>query len=178
MYRFVMMLTYSRIICGPLIYIISIFFEQFFFAFLIFVYASITDYFDGLLSRKYEVSSSLGALLDPIADKILLASSLITLIVYSGDIFIGLISMIILIREFWVSALREFASQLGKSSKIKVKFLAKVKTSAQFFSIGCFLLSFAYNNSLGIFISSFLLFLSMLITIKTALNYTIELFND
>ena len=80
--------------------------------------------------------------------------------------------MFLLLREYWVAGLREYTALNNIQSASKVSYLAKVKTSIQFMSISSFYLSFSYDLSLGIFLSSFLLFLSLLISLKTGMEYT------
>ena len=70
---------------------------------IIFILCSVSDFLDGYLARKFDHESSLGKLLDPIADKILLCSAILAIILITNDYFIGLMGMIILVREFWVS---------------------------------------------------------------------------
>lgn len=172
MKSFIMFLTYSRIVFGPVIFVLAVFMNLFMLSLIIFVLCSISDYLDGFLARKYHYESQLGKLLDPIADKILLCSSVIAIILISNDYFIGFIGMLILLREFWVSGLREFTAKYNLEGASDVSFLAKVKTTLQFIAIGSYFFSFEYDLSLGIFLSSFLLFLSLLVSLKTGLQYT------
>ena len=172
MKSFIMMLTYSRIIFGPFIFVLSVFFEMFLISLVLFLIGSISDFLDGFLARKFNEESSLGKLLDPIADKILLCSMIFAIILITNDYFIGLMGMLILIREFWVSGLREYTAINNIQDASDVSFLAKIKTTLQFIAIASFLFSFAYSVSLGIFVSSFILFLSLLVSFKTGLTYT------
>ena len=71
MKNFVLFLTYTRILCAPIIFILIIFFSEFTASLFLFILAAISDYFDGVLARRFKVSSELGAILDPIADKVL-----------------------------------------------------------------------------------------------------------
>ena len=167
-----MLLTYFRVISGPIIFVLSVFLELYFFSFLLFVFSAITDFLDGFLARKFNATSSFGAFLDPVADKLLLCSTIISIILITNDYFIGLIGMFLLLREYWVAGLREYTALNNIQSASKVSYLAKVKTSIQFMSISSFYLSFSYDLSLGIFLSSFLLFLSLLISLKTGMEYT------
>ena len=167
-----MLLTYLRIFCGPLIFIISVFFEMYLASLVIFVVCSFSDFLDGYLARKFNKESSLGKLLDPIADKILLCSTILSIILITNDYFIGFMGTLILIREFWVSGLREYTAVNNIQGASDVSYLAKIKTTLQFIAIGSYLLSFSYNLSIGIFISSFILFLSLLVSIKTGITYT------
>ncbi len=172
MKNFIMLLTYLRIFFGPLVFVISVFFEMYFASLIIFIICSISDFLDGYLARKFNKESSLGKLLDPIADKILLCSMILSIVLITNDYFIGLMGTLILIREFWVSGLREFTAANNIQGASDVSYLAKIKTTLQFFAIGSYLFSFSYNLSLGIFISSFILFLSLLVSFKTGISYT------
>ena len=138
----------------------------------IFIVCSASDFLDGYLARKFNQESSLGKLLDPIADKILLCSAILAIISITNDEFISFMGVIILIREFWVSGLREYTAANHIQDASDVSFLAKIKTTLQFTAIGSYLFSFSYGLSLGVFISSFILFLSLLVSLKTGMTYT------
>ena len=172
MKNFIMLLTYLRILFGPLIFVLSVFFEMYLASLIIFVVCSVSDFLDGYLARKFNQESSLGKLLDPIADKILLCSAILAIILITNDEFIALIGAIILIREFWVSGLREYTAANHIQGASDVSFLAKIKTTLQFMAIGSYLFSLSYSLSLGVFISSFILFLSLLVSLKTGITYT------
>ena len=172
MKNFIMLLTYLRILFGPLIFVLSVFFEMYLASLIIFVVCSVSDFLDGYLARKFNQESSLGKLLDPIADKILICSAILAIILITNDEFIALMGAIILIREFWVSGLREYTAANHIQGASDVSFLAKIKTTLQFMAIGSFLFSLSYSLSLGVFISSFILFLSLLVSLKTGITYT------
>ena len=89
-----------------------------------------------------------------------------------NESFLNLVCLIIIIREFWVSGLREFSAKRFSDDITKVTYLAKIKTAVQFIGIATFFLTFAIQFQLGIFLSNFVLFMSMLITVKTGLDYT------
>ena len=177
MKQFVLFLTLFRIFAGPCIFFLVFVLDANLLALLIFIVASFTDFLDGKLARSYNVESSLGAILDPIADKILVLFALFTITLITKDPFIGGMSAVILAREFWVSALRELAAQHSKSEATKVTFLAKAKTTVQFSAITMFLLGFEIDNAFIIFLGSFMLFLALLLTLKTALDYSRKVFN-
>ncbi len=178
MQNFIMFLTFSRIFFGPLIYVLSVFFEMYLVSLIIFIMCSVTDFFDGYLARKFNHESSLGKLLDPIADKILLCSCLLSVLTLTKDPFVGLFVMMILIREFWVSAIREFNALKSNTNLSEVTFLAKIKTTIQFAAIISYYFSFYLELSLGIFVSTFILFLAVVITFKTGLEYTKKTFHQ
>lgn len=101
----------------------------------IYVIAAITDFFDGYLARKWGQQSALGKMLDPIADKVLVAVVLLVLaadgVLFGGHIWAAII---ILAREVLVSGLREFLGQLSVS--VPVTQIAKWKTTVQLVAIG------------------------------------------
>ena len=173
---FIQLLTYFRILIAPIIFILITLFDFYGWALLLFFIASITDYWDGFLARKYNIESMLGAILDPIADKILVTFIIIALSIELSSVFIGLVGGIILVREFWVGALRDFNARQNNSDATKVTSLAKIKTSIQFITFSSYLLGLALNNSLVLFTSNFLLFLALIITLQTGLSYTMSTF--
>ena len=153
MYNFIQFLTYFRIIAGPIIFILILLFQFYGIALIILILASASDYWDGFLARKHSLTSSLGAVLDPIADKILITFTLIALSVDLGSIYVAFISSIILAREFWVSALRDLNARNGNEEATSVTFLAKTKTSIQLITLCGFLTGLYLHNSLILFLS-------------------------
>lgn len=109
-------------------------------AFAIFVVASITDFFDGWIARKYNQETNLGAFLDPVADKILISVILISVLTQHAEGWLGIYLMICTIviigREILISALREFMAQRQVRNAVAVKYIGKVKTTAQIFALG------------------------------------------
>lgn len=107
-------------------------------AFWLFVAAAATDFFDGLLARRWHVESTAGAILDPIADKILVCGAILGLLSLGGfqqDYRQFVVpAALILFREFAVSALREYTA--GRGVKLPVTTLAKWKTTIQLVAIG------------------------------------------
>jgi cardiolipin synthase len=86
MKNFVLGLTLLRLILSPIIFILIVFFESYWLALIFFLIAATTDYYDGLLARKYNVESKLGAILDPIADKVLVVFMIITVVVLTQNL--------------------------------------------------------------------------------------------
>ena len=169
-------LTYFRIFIAPIILILIIQIDFYGWALIFFLLASISDYWDGYLARKYNLESRMGAVLDPIADKILVTFLILALSIELSSIFIGLIGGGILAREFWVNALRDFNARNGRADLTKVTSMAKLKTTIQFFAFSSYLLGLFLGNSLLLFLSNFILFLSFIITLQTGLIYTIATF--
>jgi CDP-diacylglycerol--glycerol-3-phosphate 3-phosphatidyltransferase/cardiolipin synthase len=102
---------------------------------ILFGLAAITDLFDGYLARKLEQTSKFGEFLDPVADKLMVATCLVLLVHTDARISVGLIAAVIIGREITVSALREWMAGLGARSKVKVGWAGKVKTTFQMFGI-------------------------------------------
>ncbi len=102
----------------------------------IFTLAGITDVLDGYLARKLNQTSSLGAFLDPVADKLMVAVALVLLVQQNPDIYLTLAAAVIIGREITVSALREWMAEIGARSKVAVSILGKLKTMAQMFALG------------------------------------------
>lgn len=138
----------------------------------VFVTASVTDFFDGYLARAWQQQSALGRMLDPIADKLLVAASLIML---AASAIIGgwslVAAVIILSREVLVSGLREFLAELRVS--VPVSQLAKWKTTVQMVAIG-FLLAGPAGDALmpgTTLVGLTLLWISAILTIYTGWDY-------
>ncbi len=171
-------LTIGRIIIVP-IFVIAFFIPGFFgdlIPFFLFVLASFTDYLDGLLARLFKEESKLGELLDPIADKILVAAALI-LLVMNGTIknYEVIAAIIILTREILVSGLREF---LAKGSvTMQVTSLSKLKTVIQMASIAILLTGesgnkiFNFQDYNAQTFGIVLLWLSAFLTLFTGYDY-------
>ena len=105
-----------------------------------FFLASISDYWDGFLARKYKLESTFGAVLDPIADKVLATFLILALSLELSSIFIGIVGGMMLVREFWVGALRDLNARQNNSDATKVTLLAKIKTFMQFLAFSSFYL--------------------------------------
>ncbi len=138
----------------------------------LFIFASVTDFFDGYLARTWEQTSSLGRMLDPIADKLLVAAALLLLAadgtIAGWSIWAGIV---ILSREILVSGLREYLAELKVS--VPVSKLAKWKTTLQMVSIG-FLIAgpageaiFPYTIEVGLV----LLWIAAAVTLMTGWDY-------
>ena len=142
----------------------------------LFIIASFTDFLDGLLARMFKEESKLGELLDPIADKIIVAAALI-LLVMNGTVknYEVIAAIIILTREILISGLREFLA-IGRI-KLPVSSLAKYKTFLQMFSISILLTGETGNKIINFqdynaqTIGIILLWLSAFLTLYTGYEY-------
>jgi cardiolipin synthase (CMP-forming) len=132
------LLTYGRVLAVPAVTALLFWHTENWMRWLalaIFAAAAVTDYFDGYLARVWQQQSALGRMLDPIADKLLVAATLLML-VHAGTIQSWSIwaAIVILCREILVSGLREFLAELRVS--VPVTALAKWKTTGQLVAIG------------------------------------------
>lgn len=173
---FINLITVSRMVFGAIIFVLLTRTELYWHAFILFFIASITDYFDGYLARKYNLVSQLGEILDPIADKILIVFLLFAISVNLTSYFIGFLSAAIITREIWVGALRDFNARELNTDATRVTFLAKIKTTIQLLTISIYLLGLAMNNMVIILIADVMLFLSFTITFYTGWVYTLNTF--
>tara|TARA_B100001769_G_C21778762_1_gene425098 strand:- start:63 stop:599 length:537 start_codon:yes stop_codon:yes gene_type:complete len=178
MVYFINFLTLSRIFLAAVIFLLLTRPEGYFLSFILFFVAGATDYWDGYLARKYNLTSQIGEILDPIADKILIVFVLFGLSVNLTSYFIAFMASSIITREIWVGALRDFNARQGRSGATKVTFLAKIKTTIQLFTISIYLLGLVLNNMLLILFGDMFLFLSLLITIYTGYIYTYNSFKN
>jgi CDP-diacylglycerol--glycerol-3-phosphate 3-phosphatidyltransferase/cardiolipin synthase len=135
----------------------------------VFALASFTDWLDGYWARKFNQTSSFGAFLDPVADKLMVAAALIVLVEFGR---VGaVVSLIIIGREIAISALREWMAGLGNSSSVGVAMIGKIKTAAQMLAI--FLLLYWDNvGSLNTqVIGHFLIVLAAFLTLVSMAYY-------
>lgn len=134
-------LTLSRIIIIP--FFVLFFYFPFYYNSLIcaiiFIIASITDWCDGFLARKWNQTTRFGAFLDPVADKVTVAVALILIDEHFHSWWITLPASIIIAREIVLSALREWMSEIGRRSIIAVSWIGKIKTIAQMLALAVLL---------------------------------------
>lgn len=170
-------ITLFRIFVAPFIFISSVFLEYYWLSFWLFNLAALSDYFDGKIARSFKVESKLGAILDPIGDKLLVLFSILSIILITQDVYFAFVGALILGREFWVSALREYSSAQKIHTRTAVTFTAKVKTACQFVAISMYFLGAASNLALVTFLAHFIFFTAMLLAYKSAIDYSIRAFD-
>lgn len=170
------LLTFGRIILIPIF--IGVFYLPFHWAKIasatIFAIASFTDWLDGYFARKLDKMSVFGAFLDPVADKLLVATSLL-LLVSSNDInYITIPAIIIVGREIVISALREWMAEIGSRASIAVSYIGKIKTVVQMVALVLLLANRPIDNYWGgagfvlLYIAAFLTLWSMFVYLHIA----------
>jgi CDP-diacylglycerol--glycerol-3-phosphate 3-phosphatidyltransferase/cardiolipin synthase len=143
----------------------------------VFAVAAMTDWFDGYLARRWGQTSAFGAFLDPVADKLMVASALIVLVWL--DRAETWLAIIIIGREIAISALREWMAQLGETKSVAVAFVGKVKTAAQMTAIIALLLwqpvipgvSTRWLGTIALWVAAILTLWSMFHYLKLAAPY-------
>jgi cardiolipin synthase len=135
----------------------------------VFALASFTDWLDGYWARKYNQTSGFGAFLDPVADKLMVAASLIVLVEF--DRVGAVICLIIIGREIAISALREWMASIGESSNVAVAMIGKIKTAAQMLAI----LLLLYFDRIGAFdtalVGTYLMYIAAILTLVSMAYY-------
>lgn len=105
------------------------------FAAAVFLLAAVTDWADGWLARRWSQESAFGAFLDPVADKLMVATALVLLVDAYHSTWVTLAAIVIVGREIVVSALREWMSEIGARAQVAVSWVGKVKTAVQMTAI-------------------------------------------
>ena len=168
-------LTLLRIVLIPVFLVVYYLPIQYahFSAAVIFGVAAITDWFDGYLARRWNQTSALGAFLDPVADKLIVAAALVALTETFSTFWMTLPAIVIIGREIVISALREWMAELGKRASVAVSYIGKVKTALQMLAI-LLLVAFepftllSWIGVAAMYIASVLTLWSMIVYLKAA----------
>ena len=136
----------------------------------IFALASFTDWLDGYLARRLQLMSPFGAFLDPVADKLLVACTLLLLVGAKDVNYITLPAIVIVGREIVISALREWMAEVGRRASITVSYIGKVKTTLQMAAL-FLLIAFDPTQSWWGIIGFILLYLAAILTIWSMVIY-------
>ena len=138
---------------------------------LIFIFAGFTDWLDGYLARLWNQESRFGAFLDPVADKLMVATILILMVEFDNSPWLTIPAIVIIGREITISALREWMAEMGQRGKIAVGWIGKVKTTAQIVALSALL----YLHDIGSFptyqFGMAVLFVAVALTIWSMVGY-------
>lgn len=152
---------------------------------LIFAIACITDWLDGYLARSLQLSTRLGAFLDPVADKLMVSIALVMIVGESQFQFVSVPSAVVTVpaavlaipaavivsREIVVSALREWMAEIGKRTSVAVSWLGKVKTTVQMLALIVLLYCGPATHAGIIFIGYALLYVAAVLTVWSMFIY-------
>ena len=161
-------LTLGRIIAVPF-FILAYMLDWYLVAFAIFILASVTDMLDGKIARKYNLITTFGKVMDPLADKILVYSAFCLLI---GDLIPAWMLIVILTREFVVSGIRTVAASEG--IVIAADMSGKIKTVLQMIAVPMLLIVPIIDNSIFYTISMVFLWASLIMTIYSGVEYVVK----
>ena len=178
MIKLINILTLIRIFIAVVIFTFLAIENYYLLALFLFFIAGLTDYFDGFLARKFNATSQLGEILDPLADKILIIFLFFGLAVNLSSFLIGFAGSLILSREIWISALRDYNSRNNNINATKVIYIAKIKTSVQLLTIFIYLIGLAFNKMLFIIFGDIFMIISVLVTLYSGYLYTINSFKN
>jgi CDP-diacylglycerol--glycerol-3-phosphate 3-phosphatidyltransferase len=139
----------------------------------IFVFACLTDWLDGYLARKLRQETRFGAFLDPVADKLIVVVALILLVESYSTPVLSIPAVIIISREIVISALRELMAEHGRSKRVAVAYIGKVKTFLQMTSIAILLSQPHYLDAENFIevVGFFSLYVSVVLTLWSMLIY-------
>ena len=138
---------------------------------LVFTVASVTDWLDGYLARKWEQSTPFGAFLDPVADKLMVAVALVLLVQSHANFWVTAPAMVIIGREIVISALREWMAEIGARAQVAVSNLGKYKTAAQMVALIVLLANPVLPMTLWVILGYVLLAVSAILTLWSMVNY-------
>jgi CDP-diacylglycerol--glycerol-3-phosphate 3-phosphatidyltransferase len=172
-------LTWFRVVAIPLV--VLVFFGPTLFGWddswarpaagLLFGLAGITDYFDGYLARRLGLTSSFGAFLDPVADKLIVSTALVLLVQADPQPLLATVAAIIIGREITVSALREWMSQIGARAHVAVSIFGKWKTTFQIIGISFMLYREPLLGLPSYRIGEWLVYLAAALTLWSMIDY-------
>lgn len=168
------LLTWARIVAIPLV--VGVFYldmelqSQNLVSTVLFVVVALTDWADGYLARRLNMTSSFGAFLDPVADKFLVCAALLVLVHLNR--LHALVALVIIGREIAISALREWMAQIGASRSVAVHMLGKVKTMVQMVAIPFLLFDGRLFQAIDTrFWGTVLIYISAVLTIWSMVYY-------
>ena len=162
-------LTIGRILIVP-VFIILLMYGYYHISAVIFILASLTDMFDGMIARKYNLVTNFGKIMDPLADKILVAAAFICL-VELGDVAAWMV-VVILAREFAVTGLRTVAAAQGVV--IAAGATGKLKTILQMIAVPALLLQNWPFQMVGFPFAQIMLWISVIVTVISGIEYIIK----
>ncbi|MBC8950208.1 MULTISPECIES: CDP-diacylglycerol--glycerol-3-phosphate 3-phosphatidyltransferase [Xenorhabdus] len=142
---------------------------------IIFIIAAATDWFDGFLARLWKQTTRFGAFLDPVADKVMVATALVLIAEHYHTWWITLPAATMIAREIIISSLREWMAELGKRSSVAVSWMGKIKTTAQMAALVALLWRPCIELEVGGFI---LLYAAAVLTFWSMFQYLSAAWDD
>jgi len=170
--KFANLITFSRIfLIIPVIFFTSLEKVEFnFLALICFLIAGLTDYLDGYVARKTNTQSPLGALLDLLADKLLVCLTLVWLVTLNNNLIFVIPVLIIILRELSISSIRQYIVEIDGINNLEVSYVGKSKTTIQFIAISLTIIAPGMGNYLSI-LSIVFLWIASFISVLSLYKY-------
>ena len=137
----------------------------------IFGVAAVTDWLDGYLARKWNQTSRFGAFLDPVADKLIVAVTLVLLVQAHPNALMSVAAAVIIGREITISALREWMAEIGERAQVAVSSIGKWKTAAQMIALFLLLLDGSLFGVSMYAVGMVLLYIAVILTLWSMISY-------
>ncbi len=173
-------LTLFRIALIPVF--VAVFYLPFSWSFLasavVFVLAAVTDWLDGYLARRLDQSTSFGAFLDPVADKLMVVIAIVLLVTEQKTAWFTIPALVVVGREILVSALREWMAEIGKRTSVAVSWVGKVKTFVQMLAIITLLAVDPDKGGLWLALGYILFYAAAALTLWSAVLYVRAAWGD
>ena len=173
-------LTLFRIALIPVF--VAVFYLPFSWSFLasavVFVLAAVTDWLDGYLARRLDQSTSFGAFLDPVADKLMVVIAIVLLVTEQQTAWFTIPALVVVGREILVSALREWMAEIGKRTSVAVSWVGKVKTFVQMLAIITLLAVDPDKGGLWLALGYILFYAAAALTLWSAVLYVRAAWGD
>ena len=167
-------LTLGRIVLIPVIVVVFYLPYQWspLISAIVFGLAGLTDWVDGYLARRMGQTTKLGAFLDPVADKLMVATALVLLVEVHESAFLAIPAIVIISREITISALREWMAELGKRASVAVSYVGKLKTVVQMVAItGLLACEPSVEQGVLLWLAYGLLYIATVLTLWSMLVY-------
>lgn len=144
----------------------------------VFVLAAVTDWLDGYLARRLDQSTSFGAFLDPVADKLMVVIAIVLLVTEQKTAWFTIPALVVVGREILVSALREWMAEIGKRTSVAVSWVGKVKTFVQMLAIITLLAVDPDKGGLWLALGYILFYAAAALTLWSAVLYVRAAWGD
>ncbi|QSA98451.1 CDP-diacylglycerol--glycerol-3-phosphate 3-phosphatidyltransferase [Methylococcus sp. EFPC2] len=137
----------------------------------VFALAAVTDWLDGYLARRMSLTTAFGAFLDPVADKLMVAITLVLIVQADPSPWVAIASAVIIGREITIASLREWMAEIGQRKRVEVSWMGKWKTTAQMVAIVILLLGMDIWRETLKTTGQALLLVSAVLTLWSMINY-------
>ena len=135
--------------------------------------AAFSDWLDGYLARKLDLTSRFGAFLDPVADKLIVVTALVVLLQENPSILFMVSTVVIIGREITISALREWMAEIGQRTSVSVSYIGKIKTAVQMIAITLLLYQADIAGVSAYTAGLYILYISVALTLWSMMQYLI-----